>query len=310
MQYGRIKEELAHWTNEASKPKLITTENVDKLLEAAIDEAKRWEVDELMIEESNKILNKLLLYQDLQQLCSSITKLCPIRKQEEYIAQVNHLERAIERAESLGLDRQSVQAARDLVLRCQIDYWLNTVLAKLAGVTQAMEHHEHDINKLRNTIQKAETFGATDSLIEEASTRLRRLDLELEMSRAVGGYQKEKLPIDNPPPDYWQPCDTGHVVQTPEYPLPPESGEYIWEPSEAYTRARTTLDRLKKCIQGIDNFKINEALIAEVKDKIVKSEKDMKLLDAKDGQDKAAAIEAATKAAKKLKKKGGGKPKK
>jgi hypothetical protein len=280
------------------------------LLAASIEEAKRWDVDALMVEESSNILNKLILYQDLQNLCSNIMKLCPIRKQEEYIEQVNHLERAIERSESLGLDRLSVQTARDLLLRCQIDYWLSTVLAKLAGVTQAMEHHEHDINKLRSTIQKAETFGATDALIEEASLRLRRLDLELEMSRAVGAYQKERLPIDNPPPDYWQPCDIGHIVQTPEFPLPPESGDYIWEPSEAYTRARTTLDRLKKCMQGIESFKINDALIADVKDKIVKSEKDMKLLDAKDAQDKASAIEAATKAAKKLKKKGGGKPKK
>lgn len=56
---------------------------------------------------------------------------------------------------------------------------------------------------------------------------------------------------------------------------------------------------------------VNPALITEARERLLKAEKDLKALDAKDATDKLAAIEIATKAAKKLKKgKGKGKGKK
>jgi len=47
----------------------------------------------------------------------------------------------------------------------------------------------------------------------------------------------------------------------------------------------------------------NEKVVSDAKAKLVKAEKDMKLLDAKDQTDKQAAVDIATKLARKLKKK-------
>ena len=201
-----------------------------------------------------------------------------------------------------GVDRSILQPSRDLITRCQIEYWLSTSIDRMKDVTKANESNEHDILRLKACIQKAEALGSSEALVDEAAIRLRQLETELEMSRAVATYQKERLPVENPPPDYWQPCDLGYMEETEEFPLPPEGGEYIWVPSAAYTRVRVCLERLKNCLVGIETCNANEELIVEVKDKIVKSEKDFKLLEVKDMEDKKKFVDSATKAAKKLKK--------
>jgi hypothetical protein len=277
-------------------------ENLFSSLASAIDDAQLWQIDADAVAEGKSILIRLEFSQDLQKALIDVEKLCPIRKQADYIEHVSNLEKIIESAEAAGVDRVGLQQAKDLVARCQIEYWLSTSLSRLADVTQAAECNEHDILRLKACIQKAELFGASESFISEASLRLLRLETELEMSRALATYHKEKLPIENPPPDYWQPCDTGHIVETADFPFPPEGGEYVWEPSEAFTRVKTTLERLKKCLVGIENSKASENLVVDVKDKLLKSEKDLKLLEVKDAEDKRKAIEVAAKAAKKLKK--------
>ena len=268
----------------------------------AIGNADKWDIDADMVEEGRNVLQRYEVTQDLNKQVSQILEKCPIRRQKDYVEYVMKLETMIEKAEAGGVDRSSLQPSRDLVVRCQIEYWLSTSVDRLKHVKMADESHEHDIIRLKACIQKAEALGASDALVDEAASRLLQLETELEMTRAIGTYQKERLPIENPPVDYWQPCDVGHIEETADYPLPPEGGEYIWEPSAAHTRVRTSLERLKKCLVGIENSKANEILVAEVKDKILEAEKDFKILDAKDAEDKKKATEVAVKAAKKLKK--------
>jgi hypothetical protein len=269
----------------------------------AIDDAKTWHIDDDLIQEATNALTRLEVAQDLVKATTETQKHCPLRSQIEYVNHVTQLEKMIEKADAAGVERTVLQSARDLVVRCQIEYWLSTSLARLADVQQATEAHDHDITRLRGVITKAEALQASNSLIQEARLRLLRLETELEMSRALATYQKERLPVENPPPDYWQPGDIGHVVETPGFPLLPEGSDtYLWEPSAAYTRVKTCIDRLKKCLVGIENSKANESLVAEVKDKLIKSEKDFKQLELKDADDKAKAVDIATKAAKKLKK--------
>lgn len=255
-----------------------------------------------LVEEGKNVLKRFIFTQDLSKHLTQILDLCPIRSQNNYVDYVTKLEMMIEKAEAEGVDRSALQPARDLIVRCQIEYWLSTSIDRMKDVDMANESNEHDILRLKACIQKAEALGAADALVDEASSRLLQLETELEMSRAVGTYQKERLPIDNPPADYWQPCDIGHIQETTDFPLPPEGGEYIWEPSAAYTRVKNSLERLKASLVGIEDSKANEILVADVKDKIVKTEKDLKILDAKNEEDKKKAVDAAVKAAKKLKK--------
>lgn len=268
-----------------------------------LSEAKKWDIDPALLKEGTNVLSRLEYSQDLNRAVTETKKHCPLRTQSDYVTHVTQLEKLMEKAEVVGVDRNTLQSAKDLINRCQIEYWLSTALARLANVTQATEAHDHDIFRLKGTVDKAEKHDASPLLLEEAQTRLIRLETELEMSRAVATYQKERLPIDNPPPEYWGAGDHGHIVETPEFPLLPDGADsYHWEPSAAYSRVKTCIDRLRKCLVGIENSKANEILVAEVKDKLHKSEKDFKLLEAKDHDDKTKAVEIATKAAKKLKK--------
>lgn len=117
------------------------------------------------------------------------------------------------------------------------------------------------------------------------------------------------------PAGYWQECDVGHLVENEGFPRPPAeingnpntTGEYIWESSESLTKLRRSILQMKDCMLAAQgDTGANETLVHQVKDHLIKAEKDAKALDAKDASDKAVAVEAATKAAKKLK---GGKKK-
>ena len=175
--------------------------------------------------------------------------------------------------------------------------------ARLKDVECAMDPNEHDMNRLKQAIEKAEGHHAAPEIIEEAATLHRRLDAELGMSRAMLGVPTVKLPMENPPEGYWDDRDIGKVRETEEYPLPPaETGEYIWDHSESYNALFHAIEQLKKSYVGADTLGANPSVIAAAKEKLTKAEKEMKLLDAKDVADKAVALEAVAKLAKKLKK--------
>ncbi len=128
-----------------------------------------------------------------------------------------------------------------------------------------------------------------------------------------------RLPVDPLPEGYWQPDDLGHIEETEGYPnLPPvtEPGAvaaYLWIPSVSLTSLQEAIDALKKVLlSAAAGAGVNALLIVEAKEKLMRAEKEMKILENKDGADKLAAIEIATKLAKKLKKgkKGAGEKKK
>jgi hypothetical protein len=267
-----------------------------------MESAELWDIDTELVEEARSLQVRVKFTQDLNKVAATIVEKCPIRRQRDYVDYVTSLESMVETAEAAGVDRAGLQTSRDLIVRCQIEYWLSTSMDRMQSVAKAQEGDEHDILRLKACIQKAEALGASHALVDEAAARLLQLETELEMTRAVGTYQKERLPLESPPADYWQPCDLGHIEESEEFPLPPEGGEYLWHPSDAHSRVKLSLDRLKKCLVGIENSKADASLVSEVKDKIVKSEKDFKILCAKDVDDKKKAVDGAIKAAKKLKK--------
>lgn len=158
--------------------------------------------------------------------------------------------------------------------------------------------------KLKYFIQKGQALQASNELLNTATLRLKRLECELEIYRSLSAIPVVKLPIDNPPPDYWGEDDLGKIQETEEYPLPPASnnGEYIWEHSQSFIKLSTSIDRLRECTSNAESLGANPSLIKEASAKLIQIEKEMKLLDVKDAEDKRIAIENAVKLAKKLKK--------
>jgi hypothetical protein len=261
-------------------------------------------LDQEQIQEGSRLLKKL---EKTHELIQSITELQvhhPILTQISYSKHVQPMEQLIHRAERDGVDRQHLQYARDLVVRCQSELLISISLSRLESVECANDSHEADMMKLKYFIQKGQSLQASPELIQTANQRLKRLECELEIYRSLSVIPVVKLPIDNPPPDYWSEEDLGRIQETEEYPLPPASnnGEYIWEHSQSFLKLSSSIDRLRQCANSAESLGANPVLVKEATTKLIQIEKEMKLLDVKDAEDKRIAIENAVKAAKKLKK--------
>lgn len=303
---------LTSAVTEASKinsPRALSTLSIsssNKMIRAlsdAINVGKDYSLDEILLHEGETLLQKLEISQELVQDITSMQQHIPIRTQSAFIQHVTKLENTIERAQVLKIDKHHLQLGLDLVARCQIEYWLSTLMTRLKDVIAAEDSNEHDMNRLRQAVRKAEALKASDKLVGEAVTFLGRLEAELGMTRALKNIPNVKLPIENPPAGYWSEKDIGKVMETEGYPLPPtDTGEYVWIPSESYTLLSNAITALKSSYIGADTLGANPDVIAESKEKLIKAEKDFKILEAKDATDKHNAIEAVKKQAKKLKK--------
>lgn len=272
-----------------------------------IAEAKDWGLDTALIQQAESLLAKLEATQDILQETEQVRNLGPIISQNTYVSAIHRLERTINAAVAAGVERNFVQPSRDLISRAQTEYWAYTMMQRLKDVECAKDVHEHDMKRLTQAIQKAQAFGCDEKITSTALALLKRLEAELNMSRALANIPVVKLPLNLKegevlPPDYWGPNDTGKIEETEDYPWPAENGEYPWIPSVAFTSLQKAIEGLKTCSSGADALGANPAVIDEVKVKLSKAEKDLKVLMVKNDADKAAAIEVAAKLAKKMKK--------
>lgn len=279
-------------------------------LSSALSSGREWCLDGDLIKQGENFLLKLELSLELLNDLSEVEKVAPIRTQTAYIQIVTKLEQSLERAHEVGIDKSQLDHGLDLLACCQIEYWLSVLLDRLKDVVAAEDCHEHDMNKLRKAIDKAEKLNANADLVRQGTKFLNRLFAELGMTRAIKNLPEYKLP----PPDgvvsdgYWTEKDTGHIQETEGYPLPPaDTGEYVWIPSESYTALQSAITDLSTCYLGADELGANPDVIAESQEKLFKAEKDFKLLEAKNEADREKGLEVVKKMAKKLK---GGKKKK
>lgn len=273
-----------------------------------IQVGKEWALDEDLIAEGRRLLMKLEIAQELANDLAGVQKVMPISSQSVYMASVYKLEKSLEKAQGAGIHQSQLDIGLDMITRCQIEYWLNVLLDRLKDVVTADDSNEHDMNKLKAAITKAQELNADEKLISRGMTFLGRLGAELGMTRAIKCIPHYKLPPhDNVIPEgYWGERDVGHVKETEGFPLPPENGDYEWVPAESFASLLRAIAQIKQSYDGADQLHANPAIIQEAKEKLQKAEKDYKILEAKDAADKLAAIEAVKKLAKKLK---GGKKK-
>lgn len=276
-----------------------------------IEDAREWCLNEELVVHAEKLLAKLELSQELRNEVARLQDNMPIVNQTDYFQFVLPVEKLLEEAESGvvmtsmgGLERPLQQLAHDVIARCQIEYWISTMVARLTPVVCATDAEEHDMKKLKLAIQKGQAFRASEEIVASAIAFLSRLEGELILSRAIVSVPTVKLPVEAPEPGYYiEGVDVGHIKETEEYPNPPPEGGYIWEHSSSFLSLMGAIDALKNGLQMSEGTGANEQVIADAKAKLQKAEKDMKLLDAKDQADKQLAVDTATKLARKLKKK-------
>lgn len=84
--------------------------------------------------------------------------------------------------------------------------------------------------------------------------------------------------------------------------MPPEDGQYKWIHSDAYIRFKKAHAQLKYAIEEAEKYGANAQVVADAKVKDKQADGTAKVLEQKDEADKALAIAAVEKLAKKLKK--------
>jgi ankyrin repeat protein len=281
-----------------------------KDLSDALHTGKEWSIDEDLIDCGDMHVTRLETNLEVYKCIESVRLIMPIRKQSVFIEHVHLLEKILSGAQKKKVDEHIVLIGRKVIAQCKIELWMFEIMARLNGLEIATEAFEHDVTKLGHAIDKAKDMHCDETLVVTASLLHRRLVAELEGSRALLSVPIVRLPLENPPDGYWQESDKGKIVETEGFPLPPEGGEYMWEHALTYSLLQRSIEKIKAILSIVDGSGINPTLVVQLKEKLIKGEKEFKALEVKDGQDKVAAIEAATKLAKKLKKKGGGAKKK
>lgn len=289
--------------NQASSDKIAST------LAEGIKVGKEWCLDPETIAEAEQLLSKLESSQELMQDITSLQQHTPIRTQTEYISRVYKLQQSMTAAEGAGLDKSQLQVGHELISKCQIEYWLSTLLHRLADVETADDSHEHDMTRLRQAIHKAQACKAAGDLINQGLTFMKRLDAELGMSRAIEAIPKVKMPMADPPEGYFEEVvDKGFVIQTEEYPLPPldpatgKGGDYHWKEAESFLALKAAFEVLSKVSDVAGDFGANPHICDMAKSTLVRVQKEIKLLEDKDAADKVLAVEVVKKLAKKMKK--------
>ncbi|RYH12885.1 hypothetical protein EON65_37040 [archaeon] len=237
----------------------------------------------------------------LQAALNTLSGQLPLTSTAAYTEHAYPLERAVEQAVDLGVDSTKIEGAILALRAVQGGVWVATLLKRLAGVETGGDANEHDMNKLRKILEDGEVLSIDPSLLTQGRGLLKRLDAELQMSRALLMFPSIRLPVDPAPEGYYLPEDFGHVQETEGYPLPPEGGDYIWVPAQSLTALTEALNRLKNAMNGAESSGANADIVSKSKEQMTKGEKEAKLLEAKDEKDKLGALEAVKKLAKKLK---------
>jgi hypothetical protein len=289
--------------NNSPRASILTnsSKRINRILIDAIETSKEYSLDEELITSAEELLKRIEVSQELEEAILSVQSVSPINSQGIYIEYVYKLEKSIEKAINVKCEESQIQLGVELISKCQIEYWINVLLERLHDVTTANDVNEHDMNKLRAALEKAENITASEELIEKGQRFLGRLDAELGLFRALKAIPTFKPVIENPPEGYWSEKDNGKLEENEGFPLPPESGDYVWIQSETLIEFARAVAKLKEIYNSPDAANANPKIVADAKERLTKGEKELKQLEAKEENDKNNAIESAKKAAKKLK---------
>lgn len=286
-------------------------------ISAEVAEASLALVKELKLERKLKtqiqelVAHKPIITQSL--FCEYVNKL------KDTIVQVNELLKANPSASATSASLTSCRkTAEELCSTSHSEFWLRVAMDKVVGVECAGESTVKLMDKLKESISRAEVNEADETLLKGGKELHKRLTVELEVKRAAESFPTVKLPVNTEEmtakeiKEYWaeedpdNPVNIGKIEETREWPLPPEdTGEYIWIPSESYKLLKSAVDRLSAGISAGKESAANAALLEESAKVLEGKMVEMSLMEEKNGEDKAQAIAVADKMAKKLKKKKG-----
>lgn len=278
---------------------------ITKRLNDVVVGAQRVGVEEQLINSGQQYLKLLEVLHRLEQQSDELETCSPVKSQSLYEQFAVPLEITMKTAELFHVNPKHLQRAEELRKRAQAELRLELSIAKLQNVECAGEDHVRLMERLDEAIQNSKQRGGFQEQIQHAEALLERVRKELDIGRAIAALPTVKLPppSDQPiPANYWGPEDKGHIVETETFPLPPpDTGEYVWAAAESFQSLRHATLSLQTALVGSEVSGANATLVADGKAAYAKVKAELEILEQKDAADKDAAVSAAQKAARKLK---------
>ena len=293
-------------------------------IQLAINNAQALGVVKEVINLGQRRKNWLEIQQELLYKIKTIEDNAPIVNQSLF-AFVTELEELIQIARSMRMKaKKDDRAVIDLDpllnsanIICEVakrEFDLQQKISYFDSVSCASQTEKVNIENLSDAIDIAKTINnegkkCHTALIETACSLLNRLYSELKLHEAREKLSKKiRLPVPNmstkDEKDYWTDDDIGHILQTKEYPFPPEdTGTYEWISSNTLVELKESIKMLKDALAIGESCNANDKLVQESKDDLkIKNEEYIKL-KVKDKLDFEAAILETQKMVKKLRKK-------
>ncbi|GFH54175.1 hypothetical protein CTEN210_10651 [Chaetoceros tenuissimus] len=196
-----------------------------------------------------------------------------------------------------------------LCSKSHLEYSLSK-LAKTLQIDCASKDNIPQMMELKSLLKDGCDKNTDNELLSDSISLLDKLESELALTDAIENVPTVRVPNKSlskkEAATYFQQEDCGHIEKTVEYPLPPTAtGDYIWVKSNSLQRLEQAITVLKGAVKQAESTNCNVTLLDSASLKLKQEMKNLTALRAKDEEDRANAISAARKSAKKAKKKGG-----
>ncbi|KAJ8611845.1 hypothetical protein CTAYLR_005780 [Chrysophaeum taylorii] len=274
-------------------------------LSSALSHARALGIKKELVERGESALSRLATHVELREMIATVKGAAPIVTQRAYCDLVNKLKRlrreaAVAGENDCGAPSRLLEEADELAARSTAEYWLETHGRPLKTLECADEAAKAPMARLSAAIQRADVCRADVSLVQTSRALLARRAAELDLREALAA-----LPVPNAEEEVEEKegCCKGHILETPEYPLPPDGGSYKWIPSASLSALRQAAERLAQALTKARQTEAFPALVSAADKKKNLVADDLRQLERKDLEDRELAIAGAEKAAKKLKKK-------
>lgn len=284
-------------------------ENQDELIQL-IQEAESFGLRNTLIEEANSCVFWMDVEKQISIKKNEIVTHAPItaaqdirlvEEFEKYLGALNEVPKVL-----LNLMNDSYA----LCSKSHLEYSLSKLAKTLGQVECASKDNIPQIMELKSLLKDGCDKNADNELLSDSTSLLDKLESELALTDAIENVPTVRVPNKSlskkEAATYFQQEDCGHIEKTVEYPLPPTAtGHYIWVKSNSLQRLEQAITVLKGAVKQAESTNGNVTLFESASLKLKQEMKNLTALRAKDEEDRANAISAARKSAKKAKKKGG-----
>ena len=293
---------------ESSMKNLMAKDAQENELQSMIQKCEKFGMRKEIIDQARQCVHWLRVRSKTLKCMQAVKEITPVVNATSFQV-VNELKFYIQKVQQNVIEMpvevsDVIAEAVELCKRSKTEFDLHSACRRLDAIKCGSELDLQMMEILRGLMVAAGEHSGDEDLIGKANSILCRLTSELELQKANDAVPTVRLPEPGMTPKqaalYWQTEDVGCIEQTEVYPLPPPDDGYIWIKSASYQTLERAVNDLELKINKATECDGNTELIHACASLLKSRRADLKLLQSKDEEDRAAAIAIAEKAAKKL----------